>query len=61
MDLEQHISQEGVARDDLIKAASLPGILTDNGRSKHNVRFKIADRTVQVILGAPRRVKRNLE
>ena len=48
-------------RDDLIKAASLPGILTYDGRSKHNVRFKITDRTVQVILDAARRVKRSLE
>jgi len=48
-------------RDDLIRAASAPGILTYDGRSKHNVHFKITEQTVPVILDAARRVKRSTE
>jgi hypothetical protein len=46
---------------DLIRAAFAPGILTYDGRSKHNVHFKISEQTVPVILDAARRVKRNAE
>lgn len=48
-------------REDLKRAASVPGILTYDGRSKHNVHFKITGQTVPVILDAARRVKRSPE
>jgi hypothetical protein len=47
--------------EDLIRAASVPGVLTYDGRSKHNVQFKITEQTVPVILDAARRVKRSPE
>jgi hypothetical protein len=46
-----------IRREDLVKANSPLGTLTDDGHRKHNANFEIAGHTVAPILEAARRVK----